>query len=236
MMKTMYDIRKPIAVLCVILMSGLVAADCGTCGSGAKGEKKACPAGCQKACCAKTASGVALGAAAPDFTAKDINGDDVQLSTFKGKIVVLEWINYDCPFVKHHYAANVMTMSTLAKKYADQDVVWLTVNSTHYATTQSNKEWAKTHNLTQTIVVDRDGTVGKLYAAKTTPHMFIIDKEGKLAYQGAIDNAPMGKARNDAEVVNYVDKALSELVGGASVSVPRTKPYGCSVKYPPKQK
>ncbi|MHC4962479.1 MAG: thioredoxin family protein [Planctomycetota bacterium] len=219
--------KKRISLLCVLVISGLAVADCGTCGAAEKhehkDEKKACPSGCQKACCATQT--------APDFTLKDINGKLVQLSTLKGKTVVLEWTNYDCPFVKPHYDTESKTMSKLAAKYADQGVVWLTINSTHYATTETNKEWAETKGLKQTVLVDSDGKVGKLYKAKTTPHMFVIDKEGKIAYQGAIDNAPMGKKPEDQELVNYVDKAFAELLADKKVEIAKTKSYGCSVKY-----
>jgi peroxiredoxin len=220
-------IKQIISLICVLVISGLAVADCGTCGSGEKlehkDEKKACSSDCQKACCATQT--------APDFTLKDINGKVVQLSTLKGKTVVLEWTNYDCPFVKPHYDTELKTMSKLAAKYADQGVIWLTINSTHYATVETNKAWAEKHQLKQAVLVDGDGKVGKLYQAKTTPHMFVIDKEGKIAYQGAIDNAPMGKKPEDQELVNYVDKALAELLADKKVEIAKTKSYGCSVKY-----
>ncbi|MFZ9024099.1 MAG: thioredoxin family protein [Anaerohalosphaeraceae bacterium] len=219
--------KQIISLLCVLVISGLTVADCGTCGAGAKHEhkeeKKACSSDCQKACCATQT--------APDFTLKDINGKAVQLSTLKGKTVVLEWTNYDCPFVKPHYDTELKTMSKLAAKYAEQGVVWLTINSTHYATVETNKAWAEKHQLKQAVLVDSDGKVGKLYQAKTTPHMFVIDKEGKIVYQGAIDNAPLGKKPIDQEQVNYVDKALAELLADKKVEIAKTKPYGCSVKY-----
>jgi peroxiredoxin len=192
---------------------------------------------CKKTCCGeggeccKAAAGPVLGAAAPDFTAKDINGKDVQLSQLKGKIVVLEWTNYDCPFVKPHYTEGVMTTANLATKYKDKDVVWLTINSTHYATAETNKKWAEEKKLPQTVVVDSSGKVGTLYKATNTPQMFIVGKDGKLAYTGAIDNAPRGKTPEGETYVNYVDSALAELTAGKQVSTPKTKPYGCTVKY-----
>lgn len=234
-----------LAVMCCILLVAGFAAAGEDPGANAKAEKKACPADCekpcckekkscpadcQKACCKKADSDVSLGAAAPDFTAKDINGKDVQLSKLKDKIVVLEWANYDCPFVKAHYADDVMTTANLAKKYADKGVVWLTVNSTHYATAETDKKWAEEKNLPQTVLVGSSGKVGKLFKATNTPQLFIVDKAGNLAYRGAIDNAPLGKTP-DSGYVNYVDKALSELTAGKEVSMPETKPYGCSVKY-----
>jgi peroxiredoxin len=207
--------KQIISVLCVLVISGLALADAA--------EKKACPSDCQKACC--------ITQTAPDFTLKDINGKAVQLSKLKGTTVVLEWTSYDCPFVKAHYDTESKTMSKLAAKYADQGVVWLTINSTHYATAETNRAWAEKYQLKQTVLVDSDGKVGKLYKAKTTPHIFIIDKEGKIAYQGAIDNAPLGKKPEGKELVNYVDKALAELLDGKKVEIAKTKPYGCSVKY-----
>jgi peroxiredoxin len=169
---------------------------------------------------------------APDFVLKDISGKEIQLNQLKGKVVVLEWTNYDCPFVKAHYNDQVHTMKDLAKKYATQGVVWLTINSTHYATPESIKAWADKQAIEkQTLLIDADGTVGRTYHAKTTPHLFIIDKNGTIVYQGAIDNAPLG--RKTEPYVNYVDQALGQLLSGEEITVPVTKPYGCSVKYPP---
>ena len=171
-------------------------------------------------------------AVAPDFELADYNGNLVQLNALKGKIVVLEWTNYDCPFVKAHYNETTHTMRDLAAKYADRDVVWLTINSTHYATPETNKAWAEEHELdNQKVLIDQDGAVGKLYKAATTPHMFIVDKTGQLVYRGAIDNAPRGKTPEGEKYVNYVDQALAELTAGKAVTVKETKSYGCSVKY-----
>ncbi len=172
---------------------------------------------------------------APAFTLPDVDGNSVSLSQFSGKIVVLEWTNYDCPFVKAHYNDEVQTMTNLAIKYANQDVVWLTINSTYYTTPESIKAWAAKHGIEkQTLLIDSDGEVGKKYNAKTTPHMFIINKAGAIVYQGAIDNAPMG--RKPDGFVNYVDQALAQLIAGEEITVPQTKPYGCTVKYPPNDK
>lgn len=162
-----------------------------------------------------------------DFTLMDHNGKQVKLSDYSGKTVVLEWLNYDCPFVKPHYEAR--TFANLARKYSGNGVVWLTVNSTEYATGRTNKAWAEKYNLARPILDDRAGKVGRLFGATNTPHMFIIDTAGKIAYDGAIDNAPLGKV--EGEYVNYVDKALAELTAGKSVSLAKTKPYGCTVKY-----
>lgn len=174
---------------------------------------------------------------APDFTLKDLDGKEVKLSkvTEKGKIVVLEWFNNDCPFVKYHYKPETSTMSKHAEKYKDKDVVWLAVNSTHYATAESVKAWAQEHGVEHAILMDSDGKVGKLYHAKTTPHLFVIDAKGQIVYDGAIDNAPMGKTPEGTEKVNYVDQALTELLAEKAITTPKTKPYGCTVKYPPQK-
>lgn len=172
---------------------------------------------------------------APNFTLKDSHGNDVHLSQFVGKVVVLEWTNYDCPFVKAHYDNQDPTMTNLAIRYADQGVVWLTINSTHYATPEAVKQWAAKHGIEkQILLIDADGAVGKKYHAKTTPHMFIIDKNGMIVYQGAIDNAPLG--RKPEVYINYVDRALTQLLSGQKIDVAATAPYGCSVKYPPENK
>lgn len=175
-----------------------------------------------------------VGKPAPDFTLADPNGQSVSLSDFRGeKIVVLEWTNYDCPFVKAHHREE--TFKKLAAKYPQKEVAWLTVNSTHYATAEDHKAFVKGHQPRSTLLADASGEVGRLYGAKTTPHLYVIDKEGTLVYEGAIDNAPLGRVPEGQEYVNYVDRALQELRADEPVSQPETKPYGCSVKYPPEE-
>ena len=171
-----------------------------------------------------------VGAPAPDFTLEDQDGNKVSLSDFSGKIVVLEWFNFDCPFVQRHHEAG--TMAKLAEKFEGKDVVWLGINSTHYATQADNKKYQKEWNLGYPILSDNSGKVGKLYDAKTTPHMFIIDKNGKLVYNGGMDDDPAGESENSS---NYVKAALNELVADNPVSVAESKPYGCSVKYAEKK-
>jgi peroxiredoxin len=165
---------------------------------------------------------------APEFSLRTFDGKDVSLSDYEGKIVVLEWFNDECPFVKYHYG-KPNTMVELANKYKGKDVVWLAVNSTAHATAEQNKDFAATHKLPYPILDDRLGTVGRAYNAKTTPHIYIIDKNGMIAYTGAVDNSPLGKAAGNP--ANYVDLALAELTNGKPVSTPATKPYGCNVKY-----
>jgi peroxiredoxin len=173
------------------------------------------------------AAALEAGDKAPEFALANYDGRIVHLSDYKGRVVVLEWFNYECPFVKYHYE-KANTLIELPNKYKDKDVVWLAINSTAHLTTEGNKGFAEKFKLSYPILDDRAGKVGHLYGAKTTPHMFIIGAKGNIAYSGAIDNSPMGKETN---VINYVDKALAELTAGKEVSIPRTEPYGCSVKY-----
>jgi len=170
------------------------------------------------------------GRGAREFEANSFDGKTVKLADYKNKIVVLEWINLDCPFVQYHYD-KAATMIDLARKYKDKGVVWLAVNSTNQTTPEANRDFAAKHKLPYPILDDRPGKVGRSYGALTTPHMFII-KNGVVVYDGAIDNAPNGQPIGGGEKVNYVDKALSELTSGKPVSTPKTQPYGCSVKYP----
>jgi peroxiredoxin len=167
-----------------------------------------------------------LGQAAPAFALEDQNGKQVSLSDYKGKIVVLEWFNNECPYVIRHYENK--TMSTLAAKYGSKDVVWLAVNTTNGKTNADNKAIAEKWTIGYPILNDSSGAVGQAYGAKTTPHMFIINTDGVLVYNGGIDDDQGGNKPNKT---NYVDKALTELTSGESISTPQSKPYGCSVKY-----
>jgi peroxiredoxin len=171
--------------------------------------------------------GVSVGDKAPDFTLSDTAGNQVSLSEFVGKVVVLEWLNPDCPFVQRHYKAG--TMKHLATKYGKDGVIWLTINSTHYMDAKASAKFKADKDLPYTILVDQSGHVGHLYGAMTTPHMYIIDKDGTLVYAGAIDDDPRGSKGDGA--MNYVAAALDEVLAGNAVTVAETKPYGCSVKY-----
>lgn len=166
-----------------------------------------------------------LGKPAPQFTLNDSSGKPVSLSDFSGKIVVLEWVNPQCPFVQRHYQAG--TMKTLADKYNGK-VIWLAVNTTSSATAADDAAWINKYALSYPILSDTSGKVAKAYGAKTTPHMFIIDQQGKLAYRGGIDDDPQG---NKPDRTNYVEKALDQLLAGQTVTQPETRSYGCSVKY-----
>ena len=171
-----------------------------------------------------------VGAAAPTFSLQDTDGKTQNLADYAGKAVVLEWINPDCPFVVRHY--NLDTMTKLADKH--KDVVWLGVATGPTADAEKLKAFASKENVQYPILLDSDGAIGKAYGAKTTPHMYIIDKEGKLVYAGAIDNDANGEPSAPLKdgTVNYVDQALTELASGSSISKAETKAYGCSVKYP----
>ncbi len=176
-----------------------------------------------------------IGKPAPDFTLKDSDGKEHKLSDFKGKTVVLEWVNVGCPFVKKHYDSG--NMQNLQKSAKELGVVWLSVcssapgkqgNETPGAGAAKVKEQG---GAATAYLLDEDGTVGKLYEAKTTPQMFIVDKEGTLVYEGAIDDKPTADAASIDGAVNYVKNALVEVMDGKPVTTPSTKPYGCSVKY-----
>jgi len=171
-------------------------------------------------------TGVRPGDRAPDFALKNQDGKEVKLSDYKGKIVVLQWFNEDCPFIQRHYEAK--TFTALSDKYADKGVVQLAIDSTGASTPADNQKWVSSHALKFPILQDRDHKVAKAYGARTTPHMFVIDKDGKVAYTGAIDNDPEG---DKTDRTNYVAQALDELLAGKSVSKPETKSYGCGVEH-----
>ena len=176
---------------------------------------------------APLAGAVTPGQPAPAFAGKDQDGKPVDLAAYKGKIVVLEWTNPECPFVKRHYDAD--TMTTLAEQWKGKEVVWIAVDSTNFATDASDQAWRKEHEIPYPIVGDRSGEIGTSYAAKTTPHMFVIDPNGTVVYQGAIDDDPSGDS--DGKATNYVAAALEDVSAGKPVRTAETKPYGCSVKY-----
>ncbi|MEA2563240.1 MAG: hypothetical protein QOH06_4744 [Acidobacteriota bacterium] len=176
-------------------------------------------------------AGGAVGETAPAFQLKDLNGKTHSLADYKGKVVVLEWLNPNCPFSDRH--AREKTMSSLAKKYGS--VVWLGINSTSadhrdFLQPAEHKAWAQKNGVNYTVLYDETGKVGKTYDAKTTPHMFIVDEQGKIAYNGAIDDDPSGR-NAAAQRVNFVNGGLTAELAGKKVDPAATKPYGCSVKY-----
>jgi peroxiredoxin len=178
---------------------------------------------------------VKVGSDAPDFTLKDTSGKAHSLSDFKGKFVVLEWFNEGCPFVKKHYTSG--NMQKLQKEYTGKDVVWLSINSSapgeqgHMTPETAPKTMGEWKMDSTKVLLDHDGKVGKMYGAKTTPHMFVIDKAGKLVYQGAIDSKPTPNTADLDGAENYVRVALDNSMAGKPVATTSTKPYGCSVKY-----
>ncbi|NIP30390.1 MAG: redoxin domain-containing protein [Candidatus Dadabacteria bacterium] len=171
-----------------------------------------------------TAGALTVGEQAPVFSLEDQSGSVVNLSDYKDNVVVLEWINPDCPYVQRHYKEG--TMKKLSEKY-NKKIVWLAINSTHYMDNKVNSQWRNKYLLEYAILNDNGGDVGKSYGAKTTPHMFIIDNS-TVVYAGAIDDDKWGRS---AKRVNYVDIGLAEILNGGAVTTSETKPYGCSVKY-----
>ena len=184
---------------------------------------------------ANTVLAVNPGQPAPDFTLQDLSGKPVKLSALKGKFVVLEWVNPECPYVQKHY--NSANMQNLQKEYGGRQVTWLAINSTReghseFKSPQQMGGWMKDRGgAPAATLLDRDSKVGRLYGAVTTPHMYVIDPKGTLVYVGAIDDK---RSTNPADVKtakNYVRVALEESLAGKPVSTASTTPYGCSVKY-----
>jgi peroxiredoxin len=175
-----------------------------------------------------------VGQPAPAFAAVDASGKAVNLAELKGKTVVLEWVNPGCPFVKKHY--NAGNMQGTQKAAAADGVVWLTVSSTNPSASDYKKPaeldaWMKSQGAAALTVMDDSGVNGKAWGAKTTPHMYIVDAGGKLAYAGAIDSIPSAKPDDITKATNYVKQALDEIKAGKPVSKPTSTPYGCSIKY-----
>ncbi|MGV3621065.1 MAG: redoxin family protein [Archangium sp.] len=180
-------------------------------------------------------AGAELGKPAPDFTLKDLDGKEVKLSSFKGKTVVLEWFNPECPFVKNSHTK--ASLVDTAKRAQRNGVVWLAINSSAEGKqgngVDKNKAAVKTFSLENPVLLDESGVVGKAYGATNTPHMFVIDAKGNVVYRGAIDNSPDGEGQSPqgGTLVNYVDAALADVAAGKPVKTADTKAYGCGVKY-----
>lgn len=190
------------------------------------------------------ATGVANAAAtsgqpAPSFQATDSNGNDVSLDDFSGEYVVLEWLNPSCPFTGKHYDSG--NMQALQKKYVKKGVKWLSVYTmpesgllTRFFTKSSEKmnNWLEENEAAPTaLLMDMDTSLGQLYGAKTTPHMFVINREGKVIYAGAIDDTRSTDVDDIPSSTNYVAAALDEALSGKPVTAAVTRPYGCAVKY-----
>jgi len=181
---------------------------------------------------AEHAPAAAAGIPAPDFALKDTEGKEFRLADYvaAGNVVVLEWFNPDCPFVRKHHEKN-KTMATLSAAYRDRNVVWLAVNSGAPGKqgngVDRNRRAREDYGISYPVLLDEDGTVGRAYGAKATPHMFVID-DGRIVYAGAIDDNPTPGTLGET---NYVRKALDAVLAGEPVEVTESKPYGCSVKY-----
>jgi AhpC/TSA family len=176
-----------------------------------------------------------IGQPAPGFTSTDTEGKPVKLADYKGKHVVLEWVNPGCPYVQKHY--NSGNMPATQKDARARDVVWLAVNSTavdayDYRKPADLTAWLKAKGATPTAtLMDVDGKVGRAYGARTTPHMYLIDPQGKLIYAGAIDSIASANASDIKSATNYVKQALDEALAGRPLSKPTSQAYGCSIKY-----
>ena len=179
--------------------------------------------------------GQKVGEPAPELKATDSHAQMHQLSEYRGKYVVLEWHNNSCPYTRKHYESG--NMQRLQKEWTSRGVIWFTVISSApgqqgYVTAEQENEYLKRMNAVPTAaLLDPQGTVGRLYAAKTTPHMFIINPEGVLIYDGAIDSKASTDQGDIPTATNYVSQALDEAMAGKPVSTPTSRPYGCSVKY-----
>ena len=176
-----------------------------------------------------------VGQPAPAFTATDTSGKTVSLADFKGKHVVLEWVNPGCPYVVKHYGS--ANMQGTQKEATAKGVVWLAVNSTaadhgDYKAPAAMAQWMQGHKAAATAtLMDADGKLGKAYGARTTPHLYIVDPKGLLVYAGGIDNKPSSNPADVASATNHVKVALNEALAGKAISQAATRPYGCSVKY-----
>ncbi|MBK7404721.1 MAG: redoxin domain-containing protein [Phycisphaerales bacterium] len=170
-----------------------------------------------------------VGKQATDFTLTDTLGEEHTLADYlgEGKIVVLEWFNPTCPYIIKHHQWHT-TMTDLAAKYADQDVVWLAINSGKRDTAEQNEKFRQKWSIEYPVLMDSEGAVGKAYGSKNTPTMYVIDKAGVVRYAGAIDNDSDPKSLGDT---NYVEEALDAVIAGSNVETAYAKPYGCGVKY-----
>ena len=184
---------------------------------------------------AATAYALRPGDAAPDFHGSDSNGNSQTLAQYRGKFVVLEWANQGCPYEQKHYKSG--NMERLQREWTSKGVVWLSVISSApgeqgYVTPPEENDYLRTmHAAPTAAVLDPSGAIGRLYGAKTTPHMFVIDPQGKLVYEGALDDQPTPDPASLKIAHNYVSEALEDAMAGKPVPTPVTRPYGCSVKY-----
>ena len=178
---------------------------------------------------------VEVGKPAPDFSGVDSQGKTQTLSQYKGKTVVLEWTNHDCPYVRKHYHSG--NMQALQKEATSKGIVWLSIISSapgkqgHVSAAQANELTQSRHAAPSAVILDESSAIGRLYGAKTTPHMYIINPAGDLVYMGGIDNVPSTNEDDIPKATNYVKVALQDLAAGKPIAEKVTRPYGCSVKY-----
>jgi peroxiredoxin len=190
---------------------------------------------CLACATAAWASIAAVDESAPDFQLTAADGKTYKLSDFKGKLVVLEWVNFGCPFVRKHYDSG--NMQSLQQTYTDSGVVWLSISSSavgkqgYYEGDALQAQLSKEKSAHTAYLLDPDGKVGKLYGARTTPHMFVISPEGKLVYAGGIDNIKSANVADIPKATNYVAEALDYCLSGVEITQKTSAPYGCSVKY-----
>jgi peroxiredoxin len=193
------------------------------------------PAGIVLALAAYTALAQTPGARAPDFTLADTAGKSVQLADFRGRFVVLEWTNPECPFVRKHYTSR--NMQDLQKEWGAKDVVWLSINSTNasspeWKTPAQMADWMREQGAAQkAVLLDGSSAMARVYGAKTTPQMIVVGPDGNVVYNGAIDDRRSTRPADAKVAHNYVSAALGEAQAGRNVTVASTTPYGCSIKY-----
>ncbi|QBK04067.1 thioredoxin family protein [Hylemonella gracilis] len=184
---------------------------------------------------AVASTGPAIGQAAPDFSLRDVNGKTVRLSDFRGRHVVLEWNNPSCPFVQKHYGSG--NMQQLQKEAAARNVAWLTINSTEtghgdYQAPAQLARWMREQGgVPAATLMDADGAAGRAYGARVTPHMYIVDPQGRLIYAGGVDDKPSARASDLVGATNYIRVGLRQALAGQPLSQPTTRAYGCTIKY-----
>lgn len=176
-----------------------------------------------------------IGEPAPEFTTEDTHGDPIRLADLQGQIVVLEWTNHQCPFVGKHYGSG--NMQALQQQATEEGVTWISIVSSgpgqegHVSPDQANQLTEEREAAPSAVVLDPSGEIGKLYGARATPHMFVIDAEGILQYMGAIDSIPSAQISDIESAENYVRTALDQIQAGEAISTPATQAYGCTVRY-----
>ncbi len=178
----------------------------------------------------RTSKFAKIGEKAPDFKLVDTNGRERRLADYPDKIVVLEWTNPDCPFVQRLYKTRAMQETHRKLKAMESSIVWLAINSTYPTTAARNNFWINDNKLEYPILLDTDGTVGRLYDARRTPHMFVIDAKGILRYHGAIDDNKLGSSPPE-QATNYVVRAVEQILDDAGVAPDNVPEYGCTIKY-----